>query len=354
MNYGKFWMYDIYVAPGGCDPYPWTPSEDVSRTTFEIFHVHGDPTMEIWTEMPKNLEVTYEILENAAEVLVSNSGDPVENALVSLYQENGIYLKGLTDDDGMLMLDVNNPTDEEITMVVTAHNYLFDQQNFYWNRAPDIPSKPSGPKNGEIDIEYNFSTYTTDPEEEQLYYWFDWGDGTNSDWLGPFESGETCKASHAWTERGGFNITVKAKDINDMEGSWSEVAKIWISNEPSNMPKIRGPRFFVKPGTPQEYTFSAKDPEEDQVYILVMWNNGSGSWEGPLDSGEQIKLSYTWNEPQTKYTIRAKSKDIFGYESEWATYTVNTPRNHGINLNLFERLIEYFPKLSHLFKLLFF
>lgn len=353
MNYGKFWMYDIYVAPGGCDPYPWTPSEDVSRTTFEIFHVHGDPTMEVWTEMPEHLEVTYEILENAAEVTVSNSGHPVENAMVCLYQEDGIYIKGLTDDAGAVTLTVNNPSDEEITLVVTAHNYLYDQKNFYWNRFPEQPSKPSGPKNGEIDIEYDFSTNTTDPEGEQIFYWFDWGDGTNSGWLGPFASGETCTASKTWSEREGYNIKVKAKDINDKESGWSEESKIWISNEPSNKPVIRGPRLFVKQGIPQEYTFSAKDPDGDQVYILVIWNNGSGSWEGPLKSGERLKLSHTWNEPETKYTIRAKSKDTFGYESEWTSITVFTPRNHKINFNLFERLIEYFPRLSHLFKILF-
>ena len=357
MNYGKFWMYDIYVAPGGCDPYPWTPTEDVSRTTFEIFHLHGDPTMEIWTEMPKSLDVSYKILENAAEVIVSNSGDPVENALVCLHRENGIYVKGLTDDAGLVMLDVIDPIiHEEITMIVTAHNYLYDHQNFYWNIEPKQPSKPSGPKNGEIDIEYDFSTNTTDPEEDQLYYWFDWGDGTNSDWVGPFNSGETCTESHAWSERGGFYIKVKAKDIKDKEGNWSEEARIWISDEPSSVPIIKGPRLFVKSGVPQEYTFSAQDPEGDQVYIAVMWYNGSGSgsWEGPLDSGEQIKLSHTWNNPQTKYTIRAKSKDIFGYESEWASYTVNTPKNRGVYFNIFERLEEYFPKLSYLFKILFF
>jgi len=87
---------------------------------------------------------------------------------------------------------------------------------------------------------------------------------------------------------------------------------------------------------------------------LVIWNNGSGSWDGPLDSGEQLKLSHAWDKSQTKYTVRAKSMDIFGYENgDWASYTVHTPRNHRAYFDLFDRLIEYFPKLSHLFKILF-
>ena len=26
LNFGKYWMYDKYVVPGGCEPYPWTPT----------------------------------------------------------------------------------------------------------------------------------------------------------------------------------------------------------------------------------------------------------------------------------------------------------------------------------------
>lgn len=354
MNYGKFWMYDKYIVPGGCNPYPWAPSEAASRTEFEMFHVHGDPTMEVWTWMPKNLEVTYEILENSAEVTVSNSGDPVENALVCLCQENGIYIKGLTDDTGAVTLTITDPSEEEITMIVTAHNYLYDQKNFYWNQAPTQPSEPSGPGSGEKDVEYDFSTSSSDPEGTSLSYWFDWGDGTNSGWLGLYNSGETCTASHAWTERGGFDIKVKVKDEDGIESIWSEEVKIWISNIQPGKPKIKGPMFFVEPGVPQEYTFTATDPDGDQVYIKVIWDSGSGSWDGPLDSGESLTLSHTWEDPQAKYTIRAQAKDIFGYEGEWATLTVRTPRNRGLYFGLFEILADNFPILSRLFTPLFF
>ena len=353
MNYGKFWMYDIYVAPGGCPPYPWTPSEDVSRTTFEMFHVHGDPTMEIWTSMPENFEVTYEILDDSLEVMVMNEDDPVENALVCLSQENGIYVKGLTDETGMVSLNVINPSEEEINMTVTAHNYLYDQQGFFWNRPPEQPDKPSGPGSGEIGTEYEFSTNTTDPEGEQIFYWFDWGDGSDSGWIGPYISGEMGSATHKWNDRGGFKIKVKAKDVNDYEGIWSEEVNIWISNKPPGKPTIKGPRFFVKPGISQQYMFSAKDPEGDQVYVLVLWGTGSGSWEGPINSGEQLKLNHTWSRPQTKYTIRAVAKDIFGYEGEWATYIVNTPKTRGSFIEQLKRLEDYFPIINYLFETLF-
>lgn len=88
--------------------------------------------------------------------------------------------------------------------------------------APNKPEKPSGPKNGKINTEYNYSTHTEDLEGDNIFYLFDWGDGSNSGWIGPFESGETATSIHIWTEKGSYNIKVKAKDTNNLESLWSE------------------------------------------------------------------------------------------------------------------------------------
>ena len=37
-----------------------------------------------------------------------------------------------------------------------------------------------------------------------------------------FESGETISASHTWTEKGDYEIRVKAKDDHGVMGEWSE------------------------------------------------------------------------------------------------------------------------------------
>ena len=44
--------------------------------------------------------------------------------------------------------------------------------------SPNKPSKPSGPTNGNPGKEYTYSSITTNPSNEQLYYKWDWGDGT--------------------------------------------------------------------------------------------------------------------------------------------------------------------------------
>ncbi|EMR73304.1 Peptidase family C25, partial [Thermoplasmatales archaeon SCGC AB-539-N05] len=87
---------------------------------------------------------------------------------------------------------------------------------------PDKPSKPSGPNSGKINTKQTYSTSTIDPQGDQVYYWFEWGGDANSGWIGPFNSGETCEANHTWTEKGVYQIKVKAKDIEGHESDWSE------------------------------------------------------------------------------------------------------------------------------------
>jgi len=87
--------------------------------------------------------------------------------------------------------------------------------------GPDKPNTPSGPASGKAGDEYTYSSSTIDPDEDQIYYWFDWGDGENSGWLGPFDSGVDASASHIWDEKGNYEIKVKAKDIFGVESEWS-------------------------------------------------------------------------------------------------------------------------------------
>jgi hypothetical protein len=48
-----------------------------------------------------------------------------------------------------------------------------------------------------------------------------WGDGTTSDWLGSYSSGDACNATHVWTKKGAYEITAKARDSLGEESEWS-------------------------------------------------------------------------------------------------------------------------------------
>jgi len=60
------------------------------------------------------------------------------------------------------------------------------------NTPPEKPVIPNGQINGEIEIIYDYTTSAVDLHSHKIYYMWDWGDGTFSEWLGPYNSGEEC------------------------------------------------------------------------------------------------------------------------------------------------------------------
>ncbi|GAI45907.1 unnamed protein product, partial [marine sediment metagenome] len=82
------------------------------------------------------------------------------------------------------------------------------------NNPPNTPTI-TGPTHGYTHYDYTFTANTTDPENDQIYYMFNWGDGNFSQWLGPYDSGTETPATYNWTDPGTYNIKVKAKDTFD-------------------------------------------------------------------------------------------------------------------------------------------
>ena len=90
------------------------------------------------------------------------------------------------------------------------------------NQPPEKPETPDGPSSGNSGTEYSYSTSSSDPDGDHLYYWFDWDDGTDSGWLGPYDSGDIVSISHVWNSRGNYEIRVKAKDGDGAQSEWSD------------------------------------------------------------------------------------------------------------------------------------
>lgn len=96
------------------------------------------------------------------------------------------------------------------------------------NSPPDTPQAPTGETNGETGESYTYATSTTDPNTDNVFYWFEWGDGTNSGWVGPYSSGEQGSASHSWATAGTYDVKVKAKDSEGAESAWSTITQVTI------------------------------------------------------------------------------------------------------------------------------
>ena len=91
------------------------------------------------------------------------------------------------------------------------------------NTPPNNPTI-TGPADGKIKVAMKYNFTTTDPDGDDVSYYIEWGDGTNSGWIGPLSSGDTTIQSHTWTKKGTYTIKAKAKDILGNESDWGTLS----------------------------------------------------------------------------------------------------------------------------------
>ncbi len=88
------------------------------------------------------------------------------------------------------------------------------------NRPPNQPTI-SGPASGRIGESYEYTINARDPDNDDVYYYIDWGD-TSSDWVGPFTSGVEVTFQHRWNRTDQYTILAQAKDGFHHESNWSK------------------------------------------------------------------------------------------------------------------------------------
>lgn len=139
-----------------------------------------------------------------------------------LYQNGTSYLGELW---GKGLIDYH-PIDGDIVDILTIlQNHLFGDPSLQiadGSQPPNKPDPPIGPTEGKTRESYDFTASTNDPETDDVYYLFDWGNDELSEWIGPYSSGETCTISHSWSAKGTFDVRVRAKDVFGMQSEWSD------------------------------------------------------------------------------------------------------------------------------------
>ena len=106
------------------------------------------------------------------------------------------------------------------------------------SQLPLKPAAPIGEISGKINKEYTYTTSTTDPDSDDLFYLFDWGDGSYSEWVGSYMSGEEASSSHKWTEQGSYDLRVKAKDIHGVQSEWSDPTSVSMPRPKTVFPTL--------------------------------------------------------------------------------------------------------------------
>lgn len=228
---------------------------------------------------------------------------------------------------------------------IDAFNASILECNDTGNSAPYTPT---------INIDENNSLiiYTIDPEEDFVMYFIDWGDGTitQTDY---YPSGQEVIIDHDWIGPGVYYIKAKAKDIHGAVSNWSDPIEIIIENYPPEDPIINGPS-IGNAGILYEYGFTSVDTDGDDISeYIINWGDSSGevTINGPYASGEEVIANHTWYE-QGIYLIKAKAKDIHGNESDWSELEITIPRSRGTNKLWYIWILERFPMIERLLKIL--
>jgi hypothetical protein len=189
------------------------------------------------------------------------------------------------------------------------------------NKPPNTPGSPSGPSSGVVGQSLSFSAHTTDPDDDDIAYQFEWGDDNLPLWSSYKSSGDSVTQNHIYSSTGNYEIMVKAKDIKDKESEWSPVLQVEII-EANNIPIIpQAPSGPSSGYIDSAYSFktSTTDPEEDSISYQFDWGDGIYSdWSDYVPSGDSISMNHSYSSEGT-YGIKSKAKDGDGNESGWSS-----------------------------------
>jgi len=194
------------------------------------------------------------------------------------------------------------------------------------NNPPNKPSTPTGPAFLETNEIGTYSSSTTDPEDEQIQYMFDWdanGSHEYSSWSSLINSGQTINMNKDWSSSGEYTIKVRAKDSSGLPSDWSDGFEVNVSGagKPTTpVIKTRHNNFYN--GTNYTFYAYADDPDGDNLYYLFDFGDPdyTPDWQGPYHPSQpynEIVAEHSWKN-KGLYELKVKAKDTSGEESEWS------------------------------------
>jgi hypothetical protein len=116
---------------------------------------------------------------------------------------------------------------------------------------------------------------------------------------------------------------------------------------PPEKPTITGPQ-GGDAGQSLTYTFSAVDPDGDDVRFIIDWGDGDIETTIYVPSGSDTSKSHTWS-PADTYTIIVYAEDENGLQGPAETFDVVIPRNK-VNTQPFLRFLQNFPNMFTILK----
>jgi outer membrane protein assembly factor BamB len=124
----------------------------------------------------------------------------------------GIQSSPAIDENGIIYIAAYDTSQPDF------YSYLYALEVI--NNNPPTTPTITGTDHGKVRQTYDYTIISTDPEDNNISYYIDWDDGTNTGWMGPHPSGLEQTVNHAWNKKGTYTIHVKAKDNHSAESEW--------------------------------------------------------------------------------------------------------------------------------------
>jgi hypothetical protein len=258
--------------------------------------VFGDPSLQVRTDTPDDMTVTHDDLIPIGAEIFELDVPGIESALCAVSHDGKLLGSGYTDETGHAEILFEEPIEfmEGADLIVTAYNKnpYFATLQIGTSYPPD-PPELDGPIFGRINKEYEYSAVTTDPEGDQVLYMFDWGDGTQTDWIGPVVSGTTVSASHSWSEIGHYEVKAKAKDVEESRSKWSEEYTIRMDIPDLIVSKVKGGLFKIKATIRNDGVAEADEVDWEislEGGLILLGKNSTGTIPN-IPAGEEVTVT---------------------------------------------------------------
>jgi len=202
---------------------------------------------------------------------------------------------------------------------------------FYWmtldlsydasqNSAPQTPAPVQGLAQGYVGKILSYTATSKDPDGDQLFFTFDWGDGATTKTL--LSASSTGAANHIWKEKGTYKVKAMATDSQGASSGWSEPFSVSISGSSTvnSPPKKPSPPAGINSGLAGiSYTFTgyAADPNRDPLSYTFEWGDGQTSKADFMRSGLSARASHAWPLAGA-YSVRVQAEDSSGAQSTWS------------------------------------
>ena len=157
------------------------------------------------------------------------------------------------------------------------------------NTPPNTPNTPTGPSSGKPGTSYLYSASSMDPDGDQVYYQWDFGDEITA-WDGPYASGASASMSHIWNSQGTFTVKVKVKDEHGAESTWSNPLSVTMPKSKDMLGKQHVFSLcYIENTKPGVYNPSDKVPYFGGITTLFC---GPGSHTSIYAAEGGVELSY--------------------------------------------------------------